>query len=198
MAHLGGLLPKGGWGAIPHSGGVQRFYIPSTDSTAAYIGGLAKLAGSSDATGKFATVTANVSAADVVVGAIGGVAAIQPGDRDTDPRAALTYRAASTNRYVDVVVDPRQVYEIDEDGDTTPIAAASVGLNATLINLTSGSTVDGRSSMQIDSSTVATTATLDVQILNLTRKVGNAIGAAGSTWDVRLNNHQFVDGATGV
>lgn len=188
-----GLKPVAYRSGKPYNGAANKYYIPATDATAVYVGGLVKLAGSADANG-IPTVTGNVSAGNVVVGVVVGV---DPVEGVSSINLDRTYRPASTAMYVWVADDPEVVFECQEDGDTTPIAAASVGLNATLINLTSGSTSTGRSSMEIDSTTVATTATLDVQILRLAQKPDNAIGAYAK-WLVKLNNHQFVDGATGV
>lgn len=182
-----GLRPVQKMDGSAWTGAANLYYIPSSDTTAAYVGGLVKLAGSADSDG-VPSVTANVSAADVVVGVIVGF----DGTQDSN-----TYRTASTERYVWVCDDPNVLFEVQEDGDTTPIAAASVGLNATLINLTSGSTSTGRSSIEIDSDTVATTTTLDVQIRRLINRPDNVIGA-NAKWLVQLNNHQFVDGTTGV
>lgn len=188
-----GLKPVGYRSGAPYNGAARKYYIPSTDATVAYVGGLVKLAGSADANG-IPTVTSNVSAADVVVGVIVGV---DPVEGVSSINLSNKHRPASTAMYVYVADDPELVFECQEDGATTPIAAASVGLNATLTGLTSGSTTTGLSSIEIDSNTVAVTATLDVQVLRLVQREDNAIGEFAK-WLVKLNNHQFVDGATGI
>ena len=170
------------------SGAANTYYIPASDGTAAYVGGLVKLAGSADANG-VPSVTANVSAGDVVAGVIVGF--------DADTQADSVYRQASTERYVFVCDDPSVLFEVQEDSDASTLAADDVGNNADLVNFTSGSTSSGRSSIEIDSSSVNTTATLDVQIRRLSRRPDNVIGDYAK-WLVKLNNHQFVDGTTGI
>ena len=183
-----GLTLARAQGASAHTGGVNRYYIPATDGTATYVGGVVKLAGSADADGT-PSVTGNVSAGDTVVGVVVG----------TEPvtRESTTYREASVGRYVFVADDPNEVFEIQEDSDTATLTADSVGLNASLVNLTSGSTVTGRSTMELDSNTAATTSTLDVSILRLVPRVDNEIGT-NAKWLVRLNNHQMINATTGV
>lgn len=188
-----GLVPAKTLSGGAYTGQIRRYYIPASDATAAYVGGLAKLAGGADTRG-IATVTGNVSAADVVVGVIVG---FDQYSGVSNPNLNIRYRPASTAMYVYVETDPNTLFEIQEDGDTTPIAAASVGLNATLLNLTAGNTSTGQSTMEIDSDSVAVTATLDVQIVEMVQREDNEIGAFAK-WLVKLNNHQYVDGTTGI
>ena len=189
-----GLKPSRYQGGACYTGAANRYYMPASDATAAYLGGLVKLGGGADANG-VPSVTGNVSAGDVVVGVIVG---FDPDNgAGADGRDSTIYRAASTERYVLVADEPNLLFEVQEDGDTTPIAAASVGLNASLTGFTSGSTITGFSAIEIDSDTVNTTATLDVSIHRLAQSPDNEIGEFAD-WLVRLNNHQYVDGATGV
>ena len=175
-------------GSAGYTGGANKYYVPTSDGTAIYLGGVVKLAGSADADG-VPSVTGNVTAGDVLVGVVVGV--------ESDTRESTTYRAASTERYILVADDPNAVFEIQEDSTGGALAATSVGLNASLAAITSGSTTNGRSTMELDSSTAATTATLDLSILRLVPRADNEIGT-NAKWQVRLNNHQFADGATGV
>lgn len=175
-------------GASAHTGGVNRYYVPATDATAIYVGGLVKLAGSADAEG-VPSVTGNVSAGDTVVGVVVATEAIT--------QDSTTYRAASTERYVMVADDPNELFEIQEDSDGGALTADSVGLNASVTGATGGSTFTGRSTMELDSSTAATTATLDLSIHRLVRRGDNEIGNFAK-WLVRLNNHQYKDQTTGV
>ena len=68
--------------------------------------------------------------------------------------------------YALIADDPRQLALAQEDGDTTPIAAASIGLNADAISTHTPSAKNGYlSKMEIDSNTVNTTATLALRIV---------------------------------
>lgn len=188
-----GLKPVAYLSGAPYNGAANLYYIPSTDNVAAYVGGLVKYAGSADADG-IPTVTANCAASNAVLGVIVG---FEPEKGVASVNLGNMYRPASTAMYVWVADDPNLVFEVQEDGDTTPIAAASVGLNATLTGFTSGSTTTGRSSIEIDSDTVAVTATLDVQVLRLAPRADNVIGEFAKWW-VRLNDHQLINQTTGI
>lgn len=175
-------------GASAHTGGVNRYYVPDTDATANYVGGLVKLAGSADAEG-VPSVTGNISPGDTVVGVVVATEAIT--------QDSTTYRAASTERYVLVADDPNELFEIQEDSFGGALTADSVGLNASVTGATDGSTFTGRSTMELDSDTADTTATLDLSIHRLVRRGDNEIGEFAK-WLVRLNNHQYKDQTTGV
>jgi hypothetical protein len=93
-----------------------------------------------------------------------------------------------------VADDPNLLFEAQEDGVMTPIAMASVGLNASLISTSGGDTVTGASGMQIDSDTVSTTATLELKVMEAVARADNELvtaGQANTRWIVKLNNHQL-------
>jgi len=185
-----GLKPVMHRDGSPWNGATNIYYIPASDGTAAYVGGLVKMAGSADARG-IPTVTGNVATGDAVIGVITGVKWVT--------RDSLTYRAASTARYVEVVDGRDVLFEIQEDSVGGALAATSVGNTADLIGFTAGSTATGLSTMEIDSSTATASGdgTEDVVVLRLVDREDNEIGA-NAKWLVRLNNLQLVDGFAGV
>lgn len=183
-----GLRPFKKMDGSAWTGAGNEYFITTSITTASYVGGLVKLAGDATADG-VPTVDSEVSAGDVMVGVILGF----DGTQDS-----ATSRAADTERVVWVCDDPTVLFEVQEDGLVTPIAAASIGRNAALVNFTSGSTSTGRSAIEIDSDSVESTATLDVQIRRLSRRPDNTLGDANAKFLVQLNNHQFVDGTVGV
>lgn len=186
-----GLQPRRHQSSAPFNDALERFYVPATDATALYRGGLVKLAGSADANG-VPTVTGNVATGDSIVGVVMGF--------EPQSRADLVlYRAASTAMYVLVNTDPDVMWEVQEDSDGAALAATSVGMVADLTGFTAGNTTTGRSSIEIDSSTATATSTgtEDVQILKLVQKPDNEIGAQAK-WLVRLLNHQYANDAAGV
>jgi hypothetical protein len=92
------------------------------------------------------------------------------------------------------------VYEIQEDAAGTPIASTSVFLNCSLIT-TAGSTTTGLSGMMLDSSAVATTATLPVKVLGLSKRVDNTL-STGTTdfakWEVMFNTGAYAPNIAGL
>ena len=181
-----GLVPVGYLNGAPYNGQVNKYYIPDTDSTAVFVGDPVKLAGSADSRGIPSVAQASVG--DAIIGAVVGIA---EATRDDD-----IYRAASTEKYVLVADDPQTVFEVQEDSDGGALAATDVGQNASFI-VGTGSTVTGLSGVELDSSTAATTSTLDLQILRLSDREDNEIGT-NAKWLVKLNNHQFTNAATGI
>ncbi len=190
-----GLRPVRYQGGACYTGAANMYYIPATDSTAVYLGGLVKLAGSSDADG-VASVTGNVSTGNSVVGVVVGFdpdKGAGAGGRDS-----TIYRAASTERYVYVADDPNLIFSVQDDASAT-LAAGNVGNVADLTAFTSGSTTTGLSSIEISATTATASGdgTEDVLILGLERLPDNSIGD-NAMWLVRLNNHTMIDGNTGA
>lgn len=174
-----GLRPVRHRNGAPYNGGATRYYVPASDSTALYIGDPVIIAGSADADG-VPSVTKATAAGGAYV--LGSVVAVEP-----MTTASTTYRPASTLAYVYVADDPDLVYEIQEDAVGGALAAADVGLNADLV-FGSGSTVTGLSGAQLDTSTKATTNTLQLRIHGFVQRADNEIGANAKVL-VSINLH---------
>lgn len=71
-------------------------------------------------------------------------------------------------------------------------AQTDIGLNASIVVGTPSATYK-RSAMELDASTLATTATLALKVVGLDRSVDNALGANARVI-VRINNHQNAAG----
>jgi hypothetical protein len=91
----------------------------------------------------------------------------------------------------DVLDDPSQLFLIQADED---IVQADIGKNADVVG-SGGSTVTGVSSMELDSSTIADTAALNLKIVGLYNVPGNALGNFAVVV-VKINEHLY--GSTGV
>lgn len=92
---------------------------------------------------------------------------------------------------VNVLDDPAQLFLIQADED---IVAADVGKNADVVG-TGGNTTTGVSAMELDSSTVANTAALNVKIVGLHDSPSNAYGDFAVVV-VKINEHLY--GSAGV
>lgn len=185
-----GLRPVRYLSGAVYTGAANMYHVPSSDSTAIYIGGLVKTAGTADANG-VQSVTGNVATGDAVLGVVVGV---KPVTADS-----TIYRAASVERYVYVADDPNLLFEVQEDSDGAALAAVDTGEVADLVGFTAGSTTTGRSSIEIDSSTSTASGdgTQDVLLWGLAQRPDNEIGNFAK-WLVRLNNHALIDGSTGA
>lgn len=181
-----GLRPIRHINGAPYNGAATRYYVPASDGTALYIGDPVILAGSADANG-IASVTKATAAGGNYM--LGPVVAVDPVEgAGASGRDSTVYRAASTERYVWVADDPDLVFEMQEDGVGGALAAADVGLNADWIAGTA-STVTGLSGAMLDTSTKATTNTLQLRILGFKQSVDNEVGVANAKVLVAINLH---------
>lgn len=162
---VNGLRPVKHLDGSPYNGAANLYYVPSSDSTAIFVGDAVKSAGSADADG--VPSVAQAAAGDAIRGVVVGVKPV------TDE--STIYREASTERYVYVADAPDLVFEIQEDADGGALAATDVGNNADLV-VGSGDTATGTSGMELDSSTAATTAAT-MRILGFVQRPDNEIGA---------------------
>lgn len=190
--HPNGLRPVATLGQPSYCGHVIKCVILGADTTDTFVGDRVKLAGSSDATGRYPAVvqgTAGATCCGVVVG-------IEPQTftnmSSEDNRATYVSGSVTTDQYVLVDIDPNTLYEVQEDSVGGALTAGSAGLNANII-VGVGDTVSGASAMEIDSSTAATTATLDAKLISIVPREDNALGT-NARWIVKLNNHQFASG----
>lgn len=168
---------------------VKTYFVPSTDSTALYVGDFVSSAatGAMDTNSQVAVVT-RATAGHSLVGVIVGF--------EPDPSLPYTgkYRAASTARYVQVCNDPDAIYEIQEDADGGAVSAQAIAemQNADII-VAAGSTVTGTSGTMLDSNTAAATSA-QLKILGVRRDGGVNAGAAsaGALLLVKIFEHALV------
>lgn len=188
-----GFVPVRHLSGAPYNGQFEMFLIDSGDATAVFVGDLVKVAGSAGVAGQVvagmdvegmptAILSATSTTGQDLLGAVRG---FLPDPTDLTKK----HRAASTSRVAMVVTDPTVVYEVQEDGVTSNLAAADVGLNISF-STTAGNATTGVSKMAIISNAKATTNTLPVRIIGLSKRVGNAFGLASTDkakFDVILN-----------
>ena len=163
------------------------YYIPATDGTATFIGDAVKSAGSATSDGLYPTV-AQAAAGDAIRGIVVGFSD-QPYVSVNTDNLNEKYRAASVARYAFVVDDPDVIFEVQEDSAGGSIAAASVGLSCDFV-VGSGSTVTGKSAMEVDSSDVGTAAG-QFKLLRVSNKVGNELGNY-CKWEVLFREHEML------
>lgn len=184
----------------PWSGQVTAYYIPSSDTVAIYVGDIVKLGGTSGAAGVFVngldcegvpTIARCADGTGTTDTPVGVVVGFLPKQSDL----SVKHREASTSRIALVVDDPQAVFEMQEDADTTPLAAADIGLNIQFTT-TTGSATTGISAEELDSTSKAATTTHPLRLLGLAKRPNNAFNTAGAGSDnarflVRFNVHVF-------
>jgi hypothetical protein len=185
-----GLRPIGHLLGLNWNSNLQKCYIPSTDtSIGVFVGDAVDLAGSSDATGAYPTVTrVTTGASNPIYGVVVGI--------EPDPSVGLniTYRQNSTSRYVWVIRDPFVIYEI-QGCSSAVITAASVGLNAVLVATHTGNTTTGLSGLELDSgagTAPAADSTYTLTIMGCSDDPKNDITAVNAKWHVMINLHRLM------
>ena len=182
----GGFRPVRHLNGNPWNGGGRWYYIPSTDSTAVFRGDAVKSAGSSDTSGKYATVQ-QAAATEAIRGVVIAFAD-QPYIGVDQDNLTRSYRPISTAMYCLVIDDPDVIFEIQEDNATNDMDADMVGLS-TDIAVGTGDTTTGLSAMELDSSDTATAAG-QCKVLGVSNKLDNALGTY-CKWDVLIIEHEM-------
>ncbi len=206
---MANVIRKRGFRPVRHISGAPyndtSIMAYCTESTATFIGDVMIWSGTSGAAGtvvsgfdvegmKIVSHSTNTTTGANVAGVVVGFVPITtlPGN----------YRNASDAQIVLLCVDPTVVYEVQEDGDTTPLTSSMMGNNIALVS-GAGSTVSGASAYAIDSTATSTAATYPVKILGLTKRPDNAFNTGGSLvdmakFDVMLNAFDYTSNASGT
>lgn len=165
-------------GAVPvrHLNGrpiiMNRYYVPSTDSTALFKGDFVGLVNAMDPKGEVAVVKALANTGDAPIGVVCGF------EPDASNVYTGHYRPASTNRYVLVCDDPDVVFAIAEDAAGGVVSQANIAAHFNAdIALGAGSTVTGLSAHALDSSTAASTSA----VLKILGAVADGTNAGAAT-----------------
>ena len=190
-----GLVPVEYIGGSPWNGKCRRYHIPSTDGNAYAIGDPVTLLGTADANGVPSVVLA--TAGSGLLGPVMGAGGLTYGGMSADPTNLNTTVIPATKTkdyYVLIADDPNILFEIQEIGTGTPLAATEVGLNA---NLVAGTNSGYMSGWLLNNVGEAVTATLDVKLMGLRQVPGNAFGAYAK-WLVLINNHKYRAGVAGL
>lgn len=177
----------------------RQYYIAQADANPYYPGDLVTLTGTGDANRGIPGITlATAGAVAVGVFVAGGVFPDGAGYVDPNNLNRAFIPAAKTQPYYALIIDdPNAIFEIqDNSNGANNLSATSIGENANIIYSApqGGALVSGT---MLDVTTPATTATLNLKILGLVRRVDNAFGQYAK-WNVMINNHVFRGGVTGV
>lgn len=172
-----GLRPVKYRGGKDYTGQANMYYVPSSDGTALFKGDPVITAGSASADG-YATVTRATAAGGYIKGVVVGFV-------PQEQIPANKHRPASTAMYVLVADDEDLIFEVEEDAVGGSLAATNIGQNIDLV-AGAGSTYTGLSGFMADSSTAATTNTLNCRIEGFSTKPEN-IGSTYQRILVSLN-----------
>lgn len=187
VSRIVGLRPIKHLSGAAWNGATESFAFLTGDATAAYVGDLVKIGGSADA-GGVPQATRSTANGDAHLGVVTGFV---PDYSNLNAPAA--FRAASTARYAQVVVDPTVVYEIQADAAT---AITDVGLNVG-VTYTAGSATTGLSGLVANMASKATTATLPLKIVGV-RQSPDQDMADSANWKLLVTLNTNVFGSAGT
>ncbi len=198
-----GLKPYRGGGSSAYALQTRRYFIPSSNGNAFYIGSPVKFAATGDADG-----TPGIDVAAGTDTFCGAVVSIEPANVGGISQVGSNLNLeqvsipASKTRdyYVYVADDPNQVFEIQGDATATNQVLANSNKCASMTITAPSPASFPTSATVLNSSTIATNNTLNLKLLGLSpRPEANRKGfGAYAVWLVKINLHQLANGATGV
>lgn len=201
MANLNqprGFVPSRYLNGSCWNGAANLYYIPSTDGLIYSIGDAVKSVALSDAVGTMGCQKADGT--DTVRGVIIG---FLPAGHMNTSLVGTTLDLATTNipatktkaYYALVVDDPNVLFELQDDG-ASALTATSVNKNAsfTVTNPTAPSQL---SASVLGCATVNTNNTLNLKIMGLMQRDGNAFGVYAK-WLVKFNLHELLGATTAI
>lgn len=190
---LAGFRPVKHLNGSPYNGQINRYMISASDSQVTNVGDLVQLSDNAalvDTAGVGVYPAVERIGSGTAVPIVGAIVGFEP---DYSNLNTPNYRAASTRR-VALVADAQDLlFAAPQDGVGGVIAAASVGLNASINLGTAGSSGAYASGMSVDSSTVATTATIPLQVMGIMAAPDNDETSTSRPAEVlvRINTHAF-------
>jgi len=189
-----GLSPVQYLNGSPWNGQARIYSIAYNYNTALYIGDPVTLSGTSDGNGVAGIVLATAGDANPIIGAVVGIGRYESLIANPN-NLNITYYPANgdgTNSpwYAMVADDPNIIFEAQDIGTSTALAAADIGLN---INLKSGTGNGFISGWGIDDGSKGATATYQCKLMGLVRTSNNAFGQYAK-FLVKINNHVYGTG----
>ena len=190
---LAGFGPVKHMNGSAYNGQVNRYMISASDSQATNVGDFVQLSDNNalvDTAGFGVYPAVERIGSGTAVPIVGVIVGFEP---DYSNLNSPNYRAASTQRVALVADAADIIFAGPQDGVGGVVAAASVGLNVAIALGSAGTSGAYASGMSVDSSTVATTATLPLQILGVTASPDSDVTSTSRPAEllVRVNTHAF-------
>lgn len=203
----GGLSPIASLSASGYTGKGRLYYIAPSDTNPYYIGDLVTVTGTGDPVAGLPGITL-ATAGNPAVGVVIALGVTRDGGAYANPgNLDITWRPSGANvksYYALVEDDPNVIYEIQEGGVGTNLTTAALQFNANIL-YSAPATGVVYSGTTLDNGSAAVTATLNLKILSLARRVDNnfittapGTGGGAQKWWVLINNHVYRAGTAGV
>lgn len=192
---LAGFRPVKHFNGSAWNGQVNRYMISASDSQVTNVGDFVQLSDNNalvdDIGGMGVYPAVERIGSGTAVPIVGVVVGFQVDYSNLNTGGS--YRPASTRKVVLVADASDTIFAGPQDGTGGVVAAESVGLNVAINLGTAASAVPFASGMSVDSSTVATTATLPLQIVGVTAAPDNDVTSTSRPAEilVRVNTSAF-------
>ncbi len=183
-----GFRPIGMIGGGHYTAGVSLYALAATDSKVLARHDLVVRTGTATAEGVPIVTRITAGTGNQITGAMIG----RTNGDGTLLHDATLNTVASTLQYILVEDNPSVIYEAQMDG---AFAITDMSNNANVI--VAAPAVDGKSIMEINSSGITTTATLQVKLLHLIRDVENIVDTNARV-AVLINNHTEANNSAGI
>ncbi len=197
-----GLRPINLLGGQSYAGSTREYAIPASYGTSIQYGDPVIITNTGSTRGTLARFNATTTAATITsTGGGFGFVGVFVGCTFTDPTYGTVFRQnyTSGNTATDimayVVDDPDALFQVQAD-DT--LGQTALGCNAALIQTVAGNSgANINSGVGLDASSIATTNTLPVRIVDFVNSTTSQIGDAYTDVIVRINTHFHRTGNTG-
>lgn len=182
-----GYRPVGTLSGAPYTGQVLR--CVSSDNL--FVGDLVKWASDPGTVGdgSYLDVDRCTATTDLIVGVVTGW--------DPNPSQALDRKYYTGGSGTGVHIAPIADLLLEVQCDDSAMDLVDVGLNADS-TFTAGSTASGASNMELDSSTLATTAGLQFKVMQVSAVPGNTLASSWTRVIVKCNQSGLIDQTAGV
>lgn len=196
-----GLAPIEHQNGNPWNGAVRRYWIPSTDGTAYYIGDVVKSLANSDANGVPGVIAA--AGTDTIRGVIVGVEVAAPENvslQGVDLTLSVVNIPASKTRdyYVYLCDDPDAIFEVQGDSTATNQIAANANKNCSLTIAAPSNTALPYSATVVNSGSIQTTQGLNIKLMGLSLKRPGTQFGAFAVWRCKINQHELQGNTAGI
>ena len=190
-----GLSPVQYLNGSPWNGQARLYSVAASYGSVLAIGDPVDMSGTADVNGVPGIVLATAGNTNPILGAVVGIGRYEGGIFNPSNLDQIYHPTSDPNTWFAMVTDdPHIIYEVQDIGTGTPLAAADVGLNVDLVAGTYNGFVSG---WQLNNAAKAVTATYQMRLLGLARRQDNAIGQYGK-WLCKINLHRFADNSAGV
>jgi len=169
-----------------YNGSLRKMQVDVSNATAIFPGDFLV----QEADGNITAATAG--ATNTIVGVCAGVVV----DRTVAATEHPGYLPATTAGYILVAPAEACYFRIQEDSDTSTLAATERGARINFI-AGAGSTTTGRSGHELDSSSVGQDATYQLSLIDIVQAPDNAIGT-NAEWIVKVNLPQEGQATAGI